>query len=96
MLNKPKNIDDYMEDMVKDQKDHIMRSSYYLITKNFTRTINKFIVFKKDADTVEIAYGIGQRSKFINILIKYFESTEEYEKCNKLMKLKKLVIESGD
>jgi len=29
-------------------------------------------------------------------LVDYFEELEEYEKCDKLMKLKELVIMSGD
>jgi hypothetical protein len=29
-------------------------------------------------------------------MIKYFESLEEYEKCNKLLKLKELVLMAGD
>jgi hypothetical protein len=29
-------------------------------------------------------------------MIKYFESLEEYEKCNKLLKLKELVMMAGD
>jgi hypothetical protein len=29
-------------------------------------------------------------------MIKYFETLEEYEKCNKLLKLKELVMMAGD
>jgi hypothetical protein len=73
-----------------------MRSSYYTITRNFTKTVNRFVVFKEGNDIIEIQHGIGQRSKFIDILVDYFEELEEYEKCDKLMKLKELVIMSGD
>jgi hypothetical protein len=77
-------------------RDSLMRSSYYQITRNFTKTVNRFIVFKDEDRLIEIPHGIGQRSKFIDLMIKYFETLEEYEKCDKLMKLKELVIMAGD
>lgn len=85
-----------MEDMIGKDKDSLMRSSYYTITRNFTKTVNRFVVFKEGSDIIEIPHGIGQRSKFIEILVDYFEELEEYEKCDKLMKLKELVIMAGD
>jgi|TARA_B100002019_G_scaffold180643_1_gene155965 hypothetical protein len=77
-------------------KDSLMRASYYQITRNFTKTVNRFVAFKEGDSLIEIPHGIGQRSKFIDLMVKYFESLEEYEKCNKLMKLKELVIMAGD
>lgn len=77
-------------------RDSLMRASYYQITRNFTKTVNRFIVFKDNDRLIEIPHGIGQRSKFIDLMIEYFETQEEYEKCNKLMKLKELVIMAGD
>jgi hypothetical protein len=77
-------------------RDSLMRASYYQITRNFTKTINRFIVFKDSERLVEIPHGIAQRSKFIDLMVKYFEVLEEYEKCTKLMKLRELVIMAGD
>lgn len=77
-------------------RDSLMRASYYQITRNFTKTVNRFIVFKDNERLIEIPHGIGQRSRFIDLMIKYFEEVEEYEKCNKLVKLKELVIMAGD
>jgi hypothetical protein len=77
-------------------KDSIMRASYYQITRNFTKTVNRFVAFKDEDRLIEIPHGISQRSKFIDLMIKYFESLEEYEKCNKLMKLRELVMMAGD
>lgn len=77
-------------------KDSLMRASYYQITRNFTKTVNRFIVFKDSERLIEIPHGIGQRSKFIDLMIKYFEELEEYEKCTKLLKLKELVMMAGD
>ncbi len=77
-------------------KDSLMRASYYQITRNFTKTVNRFIVFKDDERLIEIPHGIGQRSNFIDLMVKYFEDIEEYEKCKRLMKLKELVIMAGN
>lgn len=77
-------------------RDSLMRASYYQITRNFTKTVNRFIVFKDNDRLIEIPHGIGQRSKFIDLMIEYFEKLEEYEKCTKLVKLKDLVIMAGD
>lgn len=77
-------------------RDSLMRASYYQITRNFTKTVNRFVVFKDEERLIEIPHGIGQRSRFIDLLVKYFEELEEYEKCDKLMKLKELVTMAGD
>ena len=79
-----------------EEKDQLMRSSYYITTRNFTKTVNRFIAFQDGSNSIEIPHGIGQRSKFIDLLIKYFEQIEEYEKCDKLVKLKELVVDAGD
>jgi hypothetical protein len=84
------------DNLPKKEQDEIMRSSYYTLTRNFTKSVNRFIVFQEGKDMIEIPHGIGQRSKFIKLLIKYFESLEEYEKCDTLMKLNSLVIIAGD
>ena len=77
-------------------KDSLMRASYYQITRNFTKTVNRFVVFKDNDRLIEIPHGIGQRSKFIDLMVKYFEMSEEFEKCIRLIKLKELVEMAGD
>ena len=77
-------------------KDALMRASYEIITKNFTKTVNRFIVYKEGTQNIEIPHGIGQRSKYIDLLVNYFSSEEEYEKCSVLQELKDLVIMAGD
>lgn len=84
------------EPISNKDKDSLMRASYYQISRNFTKTINRFIVFKDNDKLIEIPHGIGQRSKFIELMVKYFETHEEYEKCTRLVKLKELVIMAGD
>ena len=86
-----------MSDFVSNSdKDSLMRASYYQITRNFTKTVNRFIAFKDADHIVEIPHGIGQRSQFIDLMVRYFETLEEYEKCTKLMKLRELVLMAGD
>lgn len=85
-----------MKDTNRDQRDSLMRSSYYIITKDFTRTVNRFIVYQDGANKIEIPHGEGERSKFIDILLNYFIELEEYEKCDTLKKLRELVVEIGD
>ena len=62
----------------------------------FTKTVNRFIVYKEGTQNIEIPHGIGQRSKYIDLLVNYFSSEEEYEKCSVLQELKDLVIMAGD
>lgn len=95
-VERHKNKYNQMKDILGEDRDSLMRSSYYTITRNFTKTVNRFVVFKEGNDIIEIPHGIGQRSEFINILVEYFEGLEEYEKCDKLMKLKELVTMAGD
>jgi hypothetical protein len=85
-----------MENITKEERDSLMRSSYYIITRNFTKTVNRFIVYQDSKNTIDIPHGIGQRSGFIDLLIEYFVELEEYEKCETLKKLKELVIMAGD
>lgn len=85
-----------MEDITREERDSLMRSSYYIITKNFTKTVNRFIVYQDNKNTIDIPHGIGQRSAFINLLIEYFIELEEYEKCETLKKLNELVVMTGD
>jgi hypothetical protein len=82
--------------LTSGEKDQLMRQSYSIITRNFTKTVNRFIAFQDGKNTIEIPHGLGQRSKFIMLLIEYFVELEEYEKCDTLMKLKELVIMAGD
>jgi hypothetical protein len=80
----------------EENRDSLMRASYYIVTRNFTKTVNKFIVFKNNDRSIEIQHGIGHRSKFVDMMIEYFEKKEEYEKCEKLLRLRELIIMSGD
>ena len=77
-------------------KESLFEESYNILVKNITKSVNKFIVFRDKGNVVEIEHGIGQRSIYVDLLISHFENKEEYEKCEKLLKLKELVIMAGD
>jgi hypothetical protein len=79
-----------------EDHDKLMEESYELLSKNHTKSVNRFIVYKEGSQSVEVPHGIGQRSKYIDLLIKHFEEREEYEKCTNLQELKELVIMAGD
>ena len=80
----------------RENLDYIMRASYDSLMMDIDKTIDEFVVFSEDSDVIEIDRGRGERSKFINGMIKYFESTEEFEKCQALVDLKEIIIENGD
>lgn len=77
-------------------QDKLLEESYKLLSKNLTKTVNRFVVYKEGSQSIEIPHGIGQRSKYIDLLIKHFSELEEYEKCTTLKELKELVIMAGD
>lgn len=79
-----------------DNLDYIMRASYDSLMMDVEKTIDEFIVFSEDDEVVEIERGRGERSIFIDGMIKYFESIEEYEKCATLIDLKRTVLEHGN
>jgi hypothetical protein len=77
-------------------QDKLLEESYRLLSRNLTKTVNRFVVYKEGSQSIEIPHGIGQRSKYIDLLIKHFSESEEYEKCTILKELKELVIMAGD
>jgi hypothetical protein len=85
--------------MTGDQQDninYIMQTSYNSLMLDFNVTVQEFIVFTEEDDIIEIKQGTGERSKFIDKMIEYFESIEEFEKCQNLLELKETIINSGD
>ena len=79
-----------------DNLDYVMRTSYESLMIDTEKTINEFIVFTRDDEVIEIERGLGERSKFIDVMIQYFEDAEVFEFCANLVKLKRAVIEDGD
>jgi len=76
--------------------DYVMKNSYDSLIIDIDKTIEEFIVFTIDDEVIEIEQGKGERSKFIDGMINYFETIEEFEKCQNLINLKVAVIKNGD
>jgi len=79
-----------------DDHDKLLSDSFVLLTRNLTKSVNRFVVYKEGTQSIEIPHGIGQRSKYIDLLIRHFTEKEEYEKCTILLELKELVEMAGD
>ena len=80
----------------RENLDYVMNTSYDSLIMDADRTIDEFIVFTKDDEVIEIEQGTGERSIFIDVMIEYFESIEEFERCQKLIELKQIIIENGN
>ena len=79
-----------------NDQDRLLEESYNLLSKNLTKSVNRFVVYKEGSQSIEIPHGIGQRSKYLDLLIKHFSELEEYEKCSILQELRELVMMAGD
>lgn len=79
----------------REDIDYIMRLSYKSLTSNIKDTLNEFIVYTDGDEVVELKGGTYEKAQYIDKLIKYFEITEEFEKCKNLLDLKKTIEESN-
>jgi hypothetical protein len=75
----------------REDIDYIMRLSYKSLTSNIKDTLNEFIVYTDGDEVVELKGGTYEKAQYIDKLIKYFEITEEFEKCKNLLDLKKTI-----
>ena len=57
--------------------EEVMRNSYDVVVRNWNKSVMKDLVEDKDSIC-----------ESIDTMIKFFEETEEYEKCMKLMYIK--------
>ena len=57
--------------------EEVMRNSYDVVVRNWNKSVMKDLV--EDKDTI---------CESIDTMIKFFEETEEYEKCMKLVYIK--------
>jgi hypothetical protein len=96
MVN-PKNNTFIMEEneVSREDIDYIMRLSYKSLISNIKDTLNQFIVYTDGDEIVELKGGTYEKAQYIDKLIKYFEITEEFEKCKNLLDLKKTIEESN-
>lgn len=71
--------------------DKLMRSSYQSLIADEEQSLISFIVFNSDDEIIQID-STKDKIVYLNGLIKYFESTEEFEKCEDLLRLKKAIL----
>lgn len=71
--------------------DKLMRSSYQSLIADEEQSLISFIVFNSDDEIIQID-STKDKIVYLNGLIKYFESTEEFEKCEDLLRLKKEIL----
>ena len=74
--------------------DYVMRLSYMSLISDTRKTLKEFIVFTDGDEVVELKGGTGEKTQYIDTLIKYFENIGEFEKCKDLLDLKHLVEKS--
>jgi len=80
----------YEEDLELYSK--AMNNAYYLITKQRTLDDIYYELENKEISTFPLPFNPieedGKSHDVLDVLIEYFTSTEEYEKCAKLVKIK--------
>jgi hypothetical protein len=81
---------DFLEDM--DLYNRAMRNAYFIITKRKTLDDIYYDLEEGKIDTLPLPFDPlvedGRTEDIIDIVIEYFTSTEEYEKCAELVKIK--------
>tara|TARA_Y100001972_G_scaffold124869_2_gene174970 strand:- start:21 stop:320 length:300 start_codon:yes stop_codon:yes gene_type:complete len=82
---------DFLEDL--ELYERAMQNAYMLITKK--KTIDDFYYDLESEDIIDLPLPFnplqtdGRHTDVIDVVIEYFTSTEEYEKCAELVKIKK-------
>ena len=81
---------DFLEDM--ELYNRAMRNAYQIITKRKTLDDIYYDLEEGRIDTLPLPFDPlvedGRTEDIIDIVIEYFTSTEEYEKCAVLVKIK--------
>ena len=81
---------DFLEDM--ELYSRAMRNAYFIITKKKTLDDIYYDLEEGRIDTLPLPFDPlkedGRTEDIIDIVIEYFTSTEEYEKCAELVKIK--------
>jgi len=81
---------DFLEDM--ELYEQAMRNAYQIITKKKTLDDIYYDLEKGKIDRLPLPFDPiredGRTDDVIDVVIEYFTSTEEYEKCAELVKIK--------
>tara|TARA_R110002020_G_scaffold42096_1_gene123643 strand:- start:234 stop:524 length:291 start_codon:yes stop_codon:yes gene_type:complete len=81
---------DFLEDI--ELYNQAMRNAYFIITKRKTLDDIYYDLEEGKIETLPLPFDPihedGRTEDIIDIVIEYFTSTEEYEKCAELVKIK--------
>jgi hypothetical protein len=81
---------DFLEDM--ELYNQAMRNAYFIITKKKTLDDIYYDLEEGRIDSLPLPFDPihedGRTDDVIDVVIEYFTSTEEYEKCAELVKIK--------
>ena len=81
---------DFLEDI--ELYNQAMRNAYFIITKRKTLDDIYYELEEGKIETLPLPFDPihedGRTEDIIDIVIEYFTSTEEYEKCAELVKIK--------
>ena len=86
---------DFLEDM--ELYNQAMRNAYFIITKRKTLDDIYYDLEEGRIDKLPLPFDPihedGRSEDVIDVVIEYFTSTEEYEKCAELVKIKNKCLE---
>ena len=87
---------DFLEDM--ELYEEAMQNAYFIITKQKTLDDIYYELETGEIDTLPLPFDPlsedGRTDDVIDVVIEYFTSTEEYEKCAELVKIKNRCLET--
>tara|TARA_R100000234_G_scaffold98039_3_gene66488 strand:- start:2350 stop:2622 length:273 start_codon:yes stop_codon:yes gene_type:complete len=87
---------DFLEDM--ELYEQAMQNAYFIITKQKTLDDIYYELETGEIDTLPLPFDPlsedGRTDDVIDVVIEYFISTEEYEKCAELVKIKDKCLDS--
>jgi hypothetical protein len=78
----------------KGELEFLMKSAFNTILSNKNRALRYFVIYEEGDTVIDIPDNFQNRILFLEKLINYFESTEEYEKCQELFTFKSLAKRS--
>ena len=86
---------DFLEDI--ELYERAMRNAYQIITKRKTLDDIYYDLEEGKIDTLPLPFDPlnedGRSDDVIDVVIEYFTSTEEYEKCAELVKIKERCLQ---
>lgn len=74
----------------KGELELLMKAIFNTLLVNKGRSLKYFVIFDEGDTIINIPNNYNERLEVINTLLSYFETSEEYEKCQELLLFKNL------